>query len=463
MPKGACACRVLLVDDEADLRWLLAGCLTEAGFEVVEAGNAREALERYSEAPAQVVVSDVRMPGESGVTLLQRLHELDARLPVVLISALEDVATAVDAMKLGAYDYLTKPFDNDRLLTVVRRALETQQLKQEVARLRTRLGTTETSFGISVLARELEKQARLVASTPGLSALLQGESGTGKEILARTIHELSPRAERPFVAVDCGALPEPLLESLLFGHERGAFTGADQRKDGLFVEADQGTLFLDELGNLPLGLQAKLLRALQEREVRPLGSDKAVGFDVRLIAAGNTNLLEETQHGRFRLDLYHRVAEFVLHIPPLRERPEDIPHFTDLFLHRIAVELDRPRARLSDDAAARLAGHDWPGNLRELLNVLRRATLLGDGGPIPVEAIAVESRPSPASAEFRDGVPLKDQVQSAAAVLERNWIRQALLETGGNKAAAARRLGVDYTTLHRKLKRYGLDTMADAP
>lgn len=458
--------RILLVEDEEDLRWILAGCLREQGFEVVEAGTADEARQHQTAHPAQVVVSDVRMPGESGVDLMAGLHEVDGRLPVILISALDDVQTAVEAMKLGAYDYLTKPFENERLIRIVQRALETQALHREVRRLRSRLGTNKVSFGVSPQAAQLQKQVELVASTPGLSVLLQGESGTGKEILARTIHESSPRRARPFVAVDCGALPQPLLESLVFGHKKGSFTGADRDRDGFFLEADGGTLFLDELGNLPLRLQSKLLRSLQEREVLPLGSDRPVPFDVRLLAATNRDLLQDTSTGGFRLDLYHRIAEFVLHLPPLRERPQDIPHFAAHFLDQIAAELGRGPLRLSTEAQRRLARHRWPGNLRELLNCLRRAALLAGESQISAEHLDLSRPDAPAASEppaFHEGVPLKEQLQRAASELEKSWIRAVLQQADGNKAEAARRLGIDYTTLHRKLKRYGLDTMAELP
>jgi two-component system nitrogen regulation response regulator GlnG len=319
------------------------------------------------------------------------------------------------------------------------------------------------TFGVSKQARELERRVRLLAETPGLSLLLQGESGTGKEVVARTIHDWSPRRTAPFVAVDCGALPEPLLESLLFGHRRGAFTGADQDREGLFVEAHTGTLFLDELGNLPAGLQAKLLRCLQEREVRPLGSDKPVPFDVRLIAAANVDLLAETQRGRFRLDLYHRVAEFVVRIPPLRERPEDVLHFADCLLARVAEETGRGPARLTAAAKAHLSAHRWPGNLRELFNCLRRAALLAAGDELGGDDLDLAPETQALVPGFEEGTPLTEQVQTAALRIERAWIEHVLAATGGNKAEAARRLGVDYTTLHRKLKRHGLDTMAPSP
>lgn len=472
------ASRLLLVDDEEDLRWLLGGCLRDRGYEVLEAQSAEAALERFKEAEIDVVISDVRMGAMSGVDLLVRLRELDPKLPIILMSAIDDVATAVGAMKLGAYDYLAKPFDNTELLRVVERAVETKALRSEVLRLRAGLLGSATRFGISERALELERRVRLVAETPQLSVLIEGESGTGKEVVARTIHELSPRSSSRFVAVDCGALPEPLLESLLFGHRRGAFTGADRDRTGLFLEADGGTLFLDELSNLPLGLQSKLLRCLQEREVRPLGSDSAIPFDVRLVCAANRDLITMTRDGNFRLDLYHRIAEFVLRPPALRERPQDIDFFADLFLDRIGDELGRHPPRLSEDARARLHDAPWTGNLRELQNTLRRAALLATGETIVASDLELDGNDRQTMPldgmhdgvaiagerfEFREDAPLTEQIHEAMAALEKRWIGEALRNAGGNKAEAARRLGIDYTTLHRKLKRHGLETMADLP
>lgn len=455
--------RILLVDDEEDLRWLVSRFLKKQGLEVIEAEDAEQALALYQDEAPQLVISDVRMPGRSGVELMQELRAIDPQLPMILISAVEDVATAVEAMKIGAYDFLTKPFDNDRLLGLVQRALETVALREEVRRLRCGGPVAETHFGSSQIARQLLDRARLVAETPGIAILIQGESGTGKEVLARTIHELSPRNGRPFVAVDCGALPEQLMESLLFGHRKGAFTGADKDREGLFREADGGTLFLDELGNLSLGLQSKLLRALQEREVLPLGADRPEAFDVRLIVATNEDLDKKVQREDFRLDLYHRVAELVLRIPPLRDRPEDILHFARIFLAEVGEELDREGLTLTLETEEALLAQPWLGNLRELRNAVRRAGLLSPNGQLDPRDLTASQAPAPAdptsaasALDFQAGLPLTEQVQAAAAELEKQWISQALADASGNKAEAARRLGIDYTTLHRKLKKHDL-------
>ncbi|MEZ5987919.1 MAG: sigma 54-interacting transcriptional regulator [Planctomycetota bacterium] len=413
--------RVLLVDDEEDQRWLIRRFLEKRGLEVLEAEDAEAALALYSAEQPQVVISDVRMPGRSGVELMQELRAVDRDLPMILISAVEDVATAVEAMKIGAYDFLTKPFENERLLGLVHRALETVALREELRRLRCGGVLGDQHFGASQDARRLLERARLVAETPGISILIQGESGTGKEVLARTIHELSPRREAPFVAVDCGALPETLMESLLFGHVKGAFTGADRDREGLFLEADGGTLFLDELGNLPVGLQSKLLRALQQREVLPLGSDRPRSYDVRLIVATNEDLEGAVEAGRFRLDLYHRVHEFDLRIPPLRERPEDVLHFARVFLAEVAEELARDQLSLPPETEEVLVKQAWTGNLRELRNTIRRGVILAGNGPLQPADLGLDAAaahgPAEARPDFVEGRSLKEQLQEATAEL----------------------------------------------
>ena len=333
--------RVLIVDDEPDLRWVLAGLFRDAGYDTTEMPDAESALQSAVEAPPDVVVSDVRMPGMDGVELLGKLTERDPDLPVVLLSAIEDLDTAVGAMKLGAYDFVKKPFDRERLLATVDRAAERRHLHRELAELKDRLEERQVNLGVSARAQELDRTLDLVAPQGSLSLLIQGESGTGKEVIAREIHRRSPFADGPFVAVDCGAVPEQLMESQLFGHRKGAFTGAIQDSAGLFRMADGGTLFLDELGNLPLALQAKLLRVLQERVVVPVGGGEPVPFDARLISATNAQLSDDVQAERFRIDLFHRIAEFSLDVPPLRSRPEDVLHFARHFLIEANAEMGR--------------------------------------------------------------------------------------------------------------------------
>ncbi len=476
--------RILIADDEPDMRWILQELFEDAGFIVDIARDGQEALNRLRDERPDVILTDVRMPNMSGIDLLRESQAIDPDLPVILLSAVEDVATAVDAMRVGAFDYQAKPFDEERLVLSARRAAERRSLVQEVEELRSKLGSTRIRFGTSTLAEALDEMIDLVAPQPSVSVLVQGESGTGKEYVARAIHERSTVADGPFVAVDCGALPETLMESQLFGHKKGAFTGADRDEPGQFRLAHGGTLFLDELGNLPASLQSKLLRAVQERTVVPLGGGEPLPFQARLICATNAKLDEAVANGSFRLDLYHRIAEFVLTVEPLRTRHDDIVHFAERFLAEACTDLGRRVTRISTDALDALRGHAWPGNLRELRNVIRRAVLQCAGSELTRASLASHAftaqdlpadsshsdapsgipnlqripkphLPHPSSAR-EDHRPLAERVKAAADAVEADLLREALLQSKGNKAAAARSLGIDYTTLHRKLKRHGL-------
>ncbi len=451
--------QLLIVDDEPDLRWVLRGLFEDEGFRVSEAGDGIEALAAIAASPPDVVLSDMRMPRMPGLELLRTLRQRSPDLPVVLLSAVEDIATAVDAVKEGAFDYQAKPFDPERLLLSVRRAAEQHALRAEVAALRRAQSGANLDFGPSRAAQELRRAIELVAPQTSLAILIRGESGTGKEVVARSLHTLSPLARGPFVAVDCGALPEPLLESQLFGHEKGAFTGADRARPGLFPMADGGTLFLDELGNLPLPLQAKLLRALQERAVVPVGGSEAVPFRARLLCATNADLAQDVANGRFRVDLYHRIAEFHLPLPALRDRREDILHFARLFLAEANEELGRSVRGITEAGQQALQQQPWPGNLRELRNTIRRSVLLGSGPELDVhdlqlaEPAAVDRHPD---GQPGADLPLAERLRAATETMEAEILRATLAACGGNKAAAARALRVDYTTLHRKLKRHGI-------
>ena len=453
--------QLLIVDDEPDLRWMLRGLFEDEGFVVHEAGDGVEALARLDEAAPDVVLSDMRMPRLPGIELLRTLRKRSPDLPVVLLSAVEDLATAVDAIKEGAFDYQAKPFDAQRLLLTVRRAAEQHALRREVQVLRSSQGGVHLDFGPSRRAQELRRHLELVAPQTSVAVLLRGESGTGKEVAARALHALSPLQNGPFVAVDCGALPEPLLESQLFGHEKGAFTGADRARTGLFATADGGTLFLDELGNLPLALQAKLLRALQERAVVPVGGTQPVPFRARLVCATNADLAADVAAGRFRVDLYHRIAEFQVALPPLRERPDDIVHFARLFLAEANLELGRSVQGFTPTAELQLCRQAWPGNLRELRNGVRRAVLTSTSTEIDApelgqdQALPQASTPQPGAVDAGD-LPLAERLRLASDQLEAQILVATIASCGGNKAAAARALQIDYTTLHRKLKRHGL-------
>ena len=461
---------LLIVDDEPDMRWMLRGLFADAGFDVTEAEDGRDALARVEAAAAagrlpDVVLSDMRMPEVSGIELLRELRRRFDDLPVVLLSAVEDLATAVDAIKEGAFDYQAKPFDQERLCLTVQRAAEQHALRREVQQLRDARAETPLDFGPSVKAQELRRTLELVAQQATVSVLITGESGTGKEVAARAIHHLSPLRSGPFVAVDCGALPEPLLESQLFGHERGAFTGADRARQGLFAMADGGTLFLDELGNLPLPLQAKLLRALQERVVVPVGGSEPVPFRARLLTATNADLATDVEAGRFRVDLYHRIAEFTVQMPPLRARPDDVVHFARAFLAEANVEMGRRVEGFTQAGEQALRRHPWPGNLRELRNAVRRMVLLATTSELDVPDLGIEPAHAPAAGAANAPVdagdasqPLAQRLQRAQDALEAEILTSTLAACGGNKAAAARNLQIDYTTLHRKLKRHGITT-----
>ena len=453
--------QLLIVDDEADLRWVLRGLFEEEGFEVVEACDGDEALAAIQQQVPDVVLSDMRMPRMPGIELLRSVRHQEPDLPVILLSAVEDLATAVDAIKEGAFDYQAKPFDPQRLLLSVRRATEQHVLRREVHRLRNS-PTARFDFGPSQPALALRRTIDLIAAQTTMSLLITGESGTGKEVVARAIHALSQLGTGPFVAVDCGALPEALLESHLFGHEKGAYTGADRARQGLFALADGGTLFLDELGNLPLALQAKLLRALQERTVTPVGGRAPVPFRARLVCATNADLATEVRSGRFRTDLYHRIAEFTVQLPALRERCEDIAYFARLFLAEANLDLGRRIAGCTTAAEQALREHPWPGNLRELRNTLRRAVLVCTSHQLDSSDLQLSASPMVASL-----VPgpaptseqsLTERLRLATEALEAEILTTTLAACGGNKAAAARGLRIDYTTLHRKLKRLGLSS-----
>jgi DNA-binding NtrC family response regulator len=446
---------ILIVDDEPDMRWVLQRAFQEQGYDVVAAADGNEALAALGQRSFDVVLTDLNMPNLGGVELLAQVQRTDPELPVVLLTAIDRIELAVTAMKQGAFDYLQKPFDRERLLVTVARAAEQRRLRLEVARLRSGARGEPVSFGVSERAQQLDRTVDLVARRGLLSILLQGESGTGKEIVAREIHHRSERAGGPFVAVDCGALPEPLMESQLFGHRKGAFTGADQDREGLFRMADRGTLFLDEIGNLPLTLQSKLLRALQERAVVPVGGTAPIPFDARLIAATNAKLGEEIAENRFRADLYHRIAEFVIPIPPLRERREDVLPMARRFLVEACADMGRRIDGIAPAAAALLARHDWPGNLRELRNAVRRAAVVCAGLELEAGDFTLETAGAGSPIAGPD-LPLSERLRRAGDSLEAEILQRALAEHGGNKAAAARALQIDYTTLHRKLRRHGL-------
>jgi DNA-binding NtrC family response regulator len=442
-----------VVDDDLAMREMLASLFREQGFAVEEAASADEALHHLGEAEFDVVLSDIKMPGRSGVELVGEARRLRPDTPVVLMTGFGSIDSAVEAMRSGAFDYITKPFEPDVVQLTVERALEHRALEEENLRLRRAVDRTSSLgdlIGASPAMRDIFALVRKVAHSKA-SVLITGESGTGKEMVARAIHFHGPRARRAFVPINCTAIPEGLLESELFGHVRGAFTGAHATKRGLFEKAIGGTLFLDEIGDMGPGLQSKLLRVLQDREIRPVGGTQAVKVDVRIVAATNKDLGEEMESGRFREDLYYRLNVIPIEIPPLRERPEDIPALAEAFLRKHSE--GRPRV-LGAAALERLLAQSWKGNARELENVIERALALSESAEITADDLPL----APAPGEAPEGA---EQAFVRACARRRLTLREVedlytdevLAATGGNKVHASRILGIDRKTLYRRAER----------
>ena len=448
--------KILVVDDELGLRHTLTLILQAEGHDVRAASDGASAFELLAAAPADLVLCDVRMAGMDGLAFLDRHKAEGGTALVIMMSAYGDDEAALEAIRRGAYDFIAKPFRADQVLLVVGKAIEREQLQRTVAQLHVAIDALRAPSGIvgrsPLLATSLAL-AEKVARHPS-TVLVTGESGTGKELVARYIHRASPRAALPFVAVNCGAIPESLLESELFGHAKGAFTGATTERDGLFAEADGGTLFLDELGELPMPLQVKLLRALQEGEVRRVGDSVARTVDVRLVAATARDLEADVAEGRFRADLYYRVNVVRIHLPALRERTEDVPelvrHFIDRFNRRLMLDI----AGASPAAMRVLMEYPWPGNVRELENVIERAMVLTDQPQLGIEQLAGLAV-APAGAESAAS-PLDLSVKRRTEALERVLIAEALERTRGNRTRAAKLLDLSHRALLYKIREYGI-------
>ncbi len=446
--------RILIIDDEASLLDTLEILLKGEGFEVALRDSGRSALEDWEEIDPDVVLTDIRMPGVSGMDVLDAVRDQDPETPVILMTAQASLQSAIQAVNQGAYYYLQKPFGNAELVTLCRRAAESRELKRENLQLKQEIKRRETSAEARPVGRnrnfmEVLQLAETVAPTDS-TVLLTGESGTGKEILARHIHRLSERESGPFASVNCAALPENLLESELFGHVEGSFTGAVKDKEGLLVAAKGGTFFLDEVGEMSPALQVKLLRALQEREVVPVGATEPVKIDVRVIGATNRDLEQEMRRGAFRSDLYYRLNVITLHMPPLRERGDDILLLADHFLDQLGE--DGQALTMTREARSALQEYDWPGNVRELENALERAAVLAKGSGIEAEHLpdrVVNPPREPLVSEREPQTPTLEVIERAYVL----WVLQA---EGGNKARAAEVLGIDPSTLYRKLNRYGV-------
>jgi len=443
--------KVLLVDDEPGVLFTLTEVLEERGDEVVTASSGEAALERLEGVEA--VITDLAMPGMDGLTLLRTLRERDPALPVIVLTAQGSERAAVSAMKAGAHDYLRKPFDIDEVGLGVERAAEAYRLRTRQRRLEAEHTLGRPIIGESpVLRRVLDTAMRLAERD--IPVLVRGETGTGKELLASLLHYRSRRASGPLVRFNCAAVPSELAESELFGHSRGAFTGATRAHKGYFAQAEGGTLVLDEVGELPLPLQAKLLRTLQEGEIQPVGASRIERVDVRVVSCTHRDLVAEMKVGRFREDLYYRLAVVELVMPPLRERREDIPALAESFARRCAERFGLEGVQLAPELLRRLQQREWPGNVRELENAVTRMVALSDGGRLGLEALSPAPAPEEAAAPERTSVPLsfREQVQA----FEHELLQRTLAECGGNQSEAARRLRLSRVTLLDKLKRHGL-------
>ncbi|HPC36530.1 MAG TPA: sigma-54 dependent transcriptional regulator [Candidatus Marinimicrobia bacterium] len=460
---------ILIIEDSQDTRENIAELLIINGYKVHTAENGQTALRLIKTQTPDCVILDIRLPDMTGHEILKQIqNEIESGLVVIIITAYGEVSMAVNAMKMGAYDYLEKPFENAVLLMVVKRGLENQQVKRELTRLRQILGADQDSeqiFGHSPAIKKVISQINSVAQTD-LTVLIQGETGTGKEVAAHLLHNKSKRAKQPFIAIDCGAIPENLIESEFFGFEKGAFTGASQSRPGKFQLAHHGTLYLDEIGNLPLSQQRPFLRAIENKAFRPIGAVNESKVDIRLIIASNANLIQLVSENKFRKDLYYRISEYTITMPPLRERVEDIPHLTALFLSEANFEFDRKITDISEDAMAKLLSYNWPGNVRQLRNVIRKAALLATDTIRPSHiSLSLEFEPENQEQRFftvySNDINKYPNYRIAYAEFTREFekelIKKAYENAHGNITKAARIYGIDRRNFYHKLDKYGKD------
>lgn len=477
--------RILVVDDEESMRWVLSKALKRKGFMVDLAQDGRQALTLLQDKDYDLAILDIKMPGISGLDLLDKIREIKSDLLVVIMTAEASMKNAVEAMKRGAYDYITKPFDLDVIDAIIEKVVRAREVAGQVTllkqELKERFSVEKNIIGNSPAMREVYKTIGKVAGSD-VTILIQGESGTGKELVARAIHYNSRRLGKPFIAINCAAIPKELLESELFGFEKGAFTGAVERKLGKFEQANQGTLFLDEIGDMPLDLQAKILRVLQEREVTRTGGNQSIPVDVRIVAATNQELMEKVRQKEFREDLFYRLNVVPVNLVPLRERQEDIPQLVSYFLSRTSIELDIPVKQVTDDAMTRLTSHSWPGNVRELENTIKRAVILSSDpllttrdfeGLQQIEPGGLSSKCHEASLEELVNMKLRSSMNGIeklekdnihAIVLEqveRPLIRYILEKTRWNQVKAADILGINRNTLRKKIHELGIELKRD--
>jgi two-component system response regulator AtoC len=450
--------RLLIIDDEENMRHMLSSMLKKSGYRVDTAPDGVEGVNRIREQDYDFILCDLRMPNMGGMEFLEAIQDRIATTTVIMMSAYGTVDIALQAMKQGAYDYISKPFKTDEVYLTLRKAEERERLKKENHFLKEQIRKIESSyrFGRMVAkSRKMQEVFQLAekAGEVNTTVLISGESGTGKELVARGIHFQGERVKMPFVTINCAGIPETLLESELFGHRRGAFTGAIRDKKGLFEEAEQGTIFLDEIGEMPVSLQAKLLRVLQEKEIRALGDAKTKAIDVRVIAATSKKLEEEITKGLFREDLFYRLNVLPIRIPPLRERPEDIPLLCRYFMDKFSASFKKPLMGISSSGMSILLKHHWPGNVRELENMIERAVVLAEGEMLEPEHFAIDL-----SSEIKDADSLfaGHSLKQAQKVLEKRMISKALTATGGNRTKAAQLLEISHPSLLSKIKEYGI-------
>jgi DNA-binding NtrC family response regulator len=450
--------KILVVDDEHLIRWSLEQSLIKQGYDVATAASGEEAVKQVQDEAPELVLLDIQLPGMDGLEVLEKVKEIDGEIIVVMVTALGVLETAVKAMRLGAYDYINKPFNLDELSIIVKKALETRQLRKEVAHLRS---AQASKFGIDNIIgdsrhmKQVLDMVRKVAKSDASTVLIQGESGTGKELIARAIHMESARSDKPFMAINCAAVPETLLESELMGHEKGAFTDAKSQKRGLFEMSDGGTIFLDEIGDMEMGMQAKLLRVLEERTFRRVGGTKEIPVDVRIVSATNQELLKKIEEKTFRNDLYYRLQVIPIYLPPLRERREDIMPLVEFFIQYYNKEFGKTVAGVSKMACKFLEEYEWPGNVRELRNIIERAIILENEETLMLEHLpreliskAGDFASGPMSLRIPpEGIDIED--------VERELIRQALEISDGNQSKAAQKLNLGIDAFRYRMKKFG--------
>jgi len=448
--------RILIIDDEESFRHMLSVILKKERYDVETASNGEEGLQKIAVSPFDQILCDIRMPHMDGIEFLSKAQKAGMDAPIIMMSAYGTVDTAIEAMKLGAYDYISKPFKPDEIILTLKKAEERERLRKENELLRKEV---EREYSFANIVSKNEKMQKIFEVIKKVAQykstiLITGESGTGKELVAKALHYNSDRSQKPFIPVNCGAIPENLLESELFGHAKGAFTDAIRTKKGLFEEADGGTLFLDEIGELPFQLQVKLLRVLQDGEIRRVGESKSIQIDVRIVTATVKELVREVNEGRFREDLFYRLNVLPIHIPPLRERKEDIPLLIDHFIKKYSQSMSKSVVGISPKALEAMMNYNWNGNVRELENTIERAIVLADGDHVELENLPIEIQ------DFHDGVqltPLGEEeysIKKASRFLEMNLIKKALKKTKGNHTQAAKLLEISHRALLYKIKDY---------